>query len=749
MTNQEKIDEIIDQIKKEKWDYWKSNKLTDYLSAKQIKLSNDELIDLSKGIVERDLFLMLYAVSNLMQDLASSDEQFIEFLTFLLNKIKKDMAQGPIIDALLNIGKSNPTLGLEIARKLLKNDDVASYASFLIGSAVNVLPSDCNILIDELLQSDNPNHKLTAIRTLRVISKESKMNNIEKIFSILENTSKSSSKEVKVECFEAFLDLHSFDKKLSEKNIEILTKDSLECKFSLAHRIWIRSPFDESTSMKFLEICSEESNINVRQHVCYALTHFVKNQYEKILDILAKYVIRDGFGYESIGYVLEELGKVNAEKSAEIIISWLTSNRDARLNFHIPIMIGQLVSKSDKKLVLTPIFQLIKSNTKFAGKGLDILLEIMSNSFEKSNDSEFVSQSLDFLKSLATANRIDVDSVIKNEPNPTLLCADLIHMLKYYSKDIDYAIILDNLNEFPNIRELFGLKWFEQKQQEQNRTHPLLKMLEQKLPKKEEYEKFIESIVTAQNEREKFNGVFRLKNLMSTALFLNNLDNNIYTLKTNKYPLRSYSDNLKNEQQFDSTLSEIDFVVPFIPKFPVVLEPKINSKKLDAQIDIDSQSLYVEIISPNTFKPLERLHGVHGIPNRIKGKIYDEFKSQLKELTSMNQPVIVAIDIGRSEVNYDFVEDYLFGTLKFTMYLDNGTGKTVGTTTHRDESESMHSRESNTDLISAVICYKTKLYDDLTYRTEGKIFNNMHAKVTLSRSVIKTIEDTLFTRISD
>ena len=124
----------------------------------------------------------------------------------------------------------------------------------------------------------------------------------------------------------------------------------------------------------------------------------------------------------------------------------------------------------------------------------------------------------------------------------------------------------------------------------------------------------------------------------------------------------------------------------------------------------------------------------------------ESLQDQLKELTSYEHPVIVAIDIGRSEVDYDFVEDYLFGTLKFTFYLNKETHETVGSRVHRDESESMHHKDSETDLISAVICYKTRLYDDLLYRTEGRIFHNSYAKVPLSRSVSKAIEENLFSR---
>lgn len=740
------FEHIIKEIKNEKWDYWKTTKIQDYLSSKQIELSNDELIELTKELVKRDVFGLMYAISELIKDLASTDEKFISLLTILIDKIKHDLAQGKFIDSLIQIGKSDADLAIKIAQKLLDDDATAVYSSYLLGGSAHTLFAKCYEIVEQLLQSENAHHKLAALRTLRVIYKDIEMTEKNKIFIIFETASKNEAKETKLESLEAFLDFYHIDKNRSEQNIEFLAKSSTDCKFSLAYRIWIKSPFNDDISMKFLELCSEDSNVNVKRHVCYALVHFVEKYPEQVLEILAKYVIRDGFGYESIGYVMEELGKVNAAKAVEIIVSWLSNDRDERLTFHIPTLVGELISKSDQTSILDPIFRLIETDQKHRNEGLEILLEIVSTLFDKNRDSELVKTSLSFLTTFAKSQRIDVDSLQKIENDPILLCSDIIYMLKYYSQDLNYIIIFKNLNEFPNIQDLFGVRWFKEKQKENNRTHPILKMLEQELPSKDRFNELSEKIKHTKNERELFNETFRRTNLMSTFLFLVKLEQDISMLKNKGFSMKNYATNLKNAQQFAATLSEIDFVTPFVSKFSVELEPSVNSKKLDAKIEIDSQSIYIEIISPNTFKPLDRLHGARGIPNRIKGKIYDEFKDQLKELTSYEHPIIVAIDIGRSEIDYEFVTDYLFGTLKFTFYLNKETHETAGSQIHRDESESMHHKDSETDLISAVICYKTRLYDDLLYRTEGKIFENPYAKVPLSRSVRKAIEENLFSR---
>lgn len=742
------INKVKKEIEKEEWDYWKDQNLIKYLEEKDFKFNKNEFYELIHELIKEDIFGFLHAIANSLSDLATDDDSFINLIESIVEKIKADLAQGPFIDSLIQIGKSDSKLGLSIAKKLLKTKN-PEYSSFLIGGAASSLFEESKHIILNLVSSTDPRLQLTGIRALRVIFKDSSIVP-DNIFSILENVVKVGSIDTKVETLEALLDFYEKGNKTNNKMIiEELAKSYTECKFSLAHRIWVRSPFDENTGIHFLELCAEDSNINLKKRVLYALVHFTKNYPERVLQIIAKYIRRDGYDFGDMGYVLSELGKVNAVIAINIILKLIDEN-DSRLKFHIPVMIKDLVSDIDKKIILEPIFKLIENDTKSkSSKGLDILLEIISEDYEENSDPEITSRTIDFLNTIAKKYGIDT-SIVSNESNKVLQCADLIHLIKYYSQPINYDIVFRNLNEFPNILETFGSSWFEKKQQEGNRTHPILKMLQQKIPEKGKLDEQIDLIKKAQTDREKFNEVFRLKNSMSTTCFLLKFDTNLRILKYAKFSMGRYTNNLRNEHQFYATLSEIDFVTPFVTNYKVELEPKINSKRLDAKIDIDAQTLYVEIISPNRFKPLERLSGVmKDIPNRIKGKIYDEFKDQLIEVDSIGQPVIVAIDIGNSEVDYDFIEDYIFGTLKFTWYFDNTTHETVGSEVKRDETESMHQLASEMDLISAIICYKTRLYDDLTYRTEGKIFHNPHARVPLSRNVSKTIEENLFSRDLD
>ena len=97
------------------------------------------------------------------------------------------------------------------------------------------------------------------------------------------------------------------------------------------------------------------------------------------------------------------------------------------------------------------------------------------------------------------------------------------------------------------------------------------------------------------------------------------------------------------------------------------------------------------------------------------------------------------MDFGNSEINSESVIDYLYGSPKMTMHMDNKTHDVVKTTYHRDL-DTMHDLEPQMDMISAVICFKT-IHDDSQsiYRTFGEVIKNPYANVPLDDNTIKNL----------
>ncbi|MCY4492084.1 MAG: hypothetical protein OXC46_11590, partial [Thaumarchaeota archaeon] len=354
--NENKLKQIKNQIEDQKWDYWISNNLINFLTEQNIKLNMQELYELTKYLINENAFGFLFPISNIIRDLASADEDFIKILESIIGEIKNDMAQGPFIDSLTFIGKSNPALAMKIADKLLKSSE-PEYSSFLIGSSFHKLSNKGNAFITKLLSSENPRYQVTALKTLRIVYKDREIKDMQKTFNTLENASKSDFIEVKSEALEAFLDFYKNDIQKSNRIIENLVRNHTKCKYLLAKRITFQSPFDDKTSLYFLDICSEDSDINVKRTVFNALVKFTKKHADVVLEILAKYTIRDKYDLDGMGYVLKNMGETNATNALVIILDWFKNDRYLKLRRYISVMIKDLVSKTDKKIILKPIFQ--------------------------------------------------------------------------------------------------------------------------------------------------------------------------------------------------------------------------------------------------------------------------------------------------------------------------------------------------------------------------------------------------------
>ena len=207
---------------------------------------------------------------------------------------------------------------------------------------------------------------------------------------------------------------------------------------------------------------------------------------------------------------------------------------------------------------------------------------------------------------------------------------------------------------------------------------------------------------------------------------------------------------LSSNEQFYEGLSELETAYAFASAAArqIILEPHVGTKRLDLQATIDGSSVLFETISPETFRGLKYSSGAVFLPNRVRDKIYDEFKKHLSRLpTSVKIPIVIIIDIGRSEIDYEFVADYLWGTLQLTYRIDKRTGKEAGSLWTRAK-DSMHElakkSHENLDIISGVICYKSFLSNDGEFHLQGMYFPNPNALNPLTKNQVSRLKAIMF-----
>ena len=737
----EKIGEIIwNQKSAQEPAYWKPERVAGLYGGQA--LNSENLHDLIRLLIEDDVFNFLPVIAGLLVDAASDSEAFAKTLVSLESKIGNDMASGPITKSIQSIGSSDPEMALQIAERLLKYED-PRYSYLLIGGAATRLPGRCKALMQKLLGSDDARLWPVAIKSLVVTHADSDKRVGKDVLKALDHASELNSIDAMVATIDAFIVFYASDKKRCGRAIERLASKNPRCAWLLARRIWTGSPFDEDISLQLLFLCSKFSDINVRQEVCRALRNFVGDHLKDVLRVVVLYTARDGHSMEGGEYLLKRIGEIHGAKAVTMLLDMLDGQTLAtNLRLYAPRMIMCLLAGADNSGALEPVFKVIRSKPDQYKIGIEALREVISDSKVGGVSRDSMLEVIrSFLECLAKARGINTDRIIQDESDQAIRCGHIIHAILNNAKPPDYELVRKNMECFPEIHSLFGQPWVN-KMQRNKRIHPILSMLGQELPSKGEIDALIKRLDSTRTLGERVNLVFKLKDLAGVWRFLYDLDRNLRMLKQDKHDTARYAKHMKNEKQFWDTISEINFIMQFLNKCIIDIEPKIGTKKLDARLDIEGRSVYVEIFNPEMFLNLKLFSGAQAVPNRIPDKIYDKFKNQLYELDGKGHPVLLAIDIERSRIHYDLVEDYLLGPV-FCMLHFNQKGEAGALHEEWKRDKSMHMRDPGTDVISAVVCYKMRSRDDLTERMEWKIFYNPHARSKIDTPTIQFLEECL------
>jgi hypothetical protein len=371
--------------------------------------------------------------------------------------------------------------------------------------------------------------------------------------------------------------------------------------------------------------------------------------------------------------------------------------------------------------------------------------DLLGHAFESKNET-VADRLYPALESDAKAMGVDVAGVLKRDPDKIARCIELLDEIRLPRERLDYNEIGKNWQKFPSLREFLGDRWLNEKD-ENNKTHQILYNLAY-LSREAELEELRSQ---PPQKLEPLAALLRslwFRELLRPRAMLTYLDEMAARIK--ELPgTRNLKEGLRSDDRFSETFSELQTAHAFAEAgHPIVLGPPAGAGKLDLQVTLDSVPVLMEVITPDLFRALKYSGRAIGVPNRARDKIYSEFKEHLAELPKDTKtPVVIVIDIGRSEIDYDFVADYLYGTLQFTFWTDKKTGKLVQSAWTRAE-DSMHklgeASSEKLDIISAVVCYKTPLGDDGKFHMQGQIFLNRHAQNPLTDAQVSKIEEALF-----
>ena len=751
MSESSKVQEIITELLADKAKFWKTPEIESLLN--RYVIYEDELLLIIEKLAEDYYIFKWLDFISLKLEHVANQKNFLHLLKIIITKVKGDTAQGAFIGSLIGIGEHNEILGLDLYKRMIASGDLdlIYYSSFPIGGSGKTNYQNAFSVISKGLDSCEPEIKAASIRSLRVIfENKSELTDSTTILVLLNKlSSNEQALSVQLEVLAAYFDFTSFQNAYKDCIAHLndyAEKGNSNIRFKIADLLWIRNLRVPEDTAHLLAICALDENINVLSRVATALSQKGKDFPECSLGIIKKWILNGKYvSINEIDYCVEMIGKAQLSRCVAEIEKWLNDDLDTerKLSYYSPILLDKLSTNN-----YTELLNIIKDwplrSERFWWVTLQTIKKVLTST--SSSYGTFVETSLETLKSMSKIKGLNVPEVVGDETDKLYQCFRIIEALQCKKVTPNFDNILAVFESYSGIRDFFGIDWFSKMKEENNNSHPLLGLLSNSLVKEETVTKQIKLI---REESDPLNREIRTTSLLNTLrpkAFLEYFDKTIKDVLQKNSAMSNLKRGLRNRDQFWETVSEIE-VISALSKYNAKIAPKIGRKELDVCIEIEGEVVYFEVINPNMFKPLKYMtEKAFGIPNRVKGKIYQEFKSNLENLEQFTtgKEFVIIIDIGRSEIDYDFVEDYLFGTLQLSMQIDNATGKVMETHPSRAK-DSMHELKEKMDVLSAVICYKANIGRDLKFHREGKLILNPTAMCPMSERATRAVEESLFT----
>ena len=725
---------------------WNSQKLLAFVKEQSPPFSVEERLELMKGLCNYHIFLWLDYVSAEIKSLASLDSRYVDILSDVVSKVRHDMAQGPIIQAMVSIGEDNPKVGIELSETMRDRADegLAIYSSFPFGGAGRKALDSVKPILEKLMRSPNAIDIVVALRTYRVIL-ENTQKIPDEIFRLMETCTKHKDLSVRLEAMNALIDFAKADEQKAVEALVILARRDGSLHGALVNRLHLKNLFSPKSTRGLLQIIVQNEDERVLGEVMSILAFQGEKFQQESLNMIISLVARGKYNtVHLLDYAAEQVGKVDVNTAVKTLETALRASHSETLDTFAPYLLVDLC-KSDPVTLACHLSSWI-ADDQLRKTALSSGRELLGIAFETHNQS--VADILyPVLESDAKALGINIERLLKRDSNKVAQCIELLDEIRLGRKPLDYAEIEKNWPKFSSLREFLSDKWLGEKKTEGNKTHEILYNLAF-LSRESELEKIRSEPLDQLDPFKAFLRSLWVQDRLRPRAMLTYLEEMATSVK-NLPGNHDLKNGLRLDDQFFQTFSELQITRAFAKRgYPLVIGPPVGTKKLDLEVTIDGSRILIEVISPDMFRTLKYASRAVGVPNRARDKIYDEFKNHLAQKAGTEtRPAIVVIDIGRSEIDYDFVEDYLYGTHQFTWWTDKKSGKVVAEGATRAE-DSMHKlgeeSSQNLDIISAVICYKTPMGSDGRLHMQGQILLNPHARNPLTDDQTSKIEEALF-----
>ena len=388
---------------------------------------------LVRRLIADDVYAFLAAASAGLRDSASDDDESARAVSAAARRMRHDAFQGPLVDALVEIGRGRPVPAAGLAARLIGLGD-ADFAAYLIGGAYGGARPSCDGMIERLASSGDPADAAAAIRSLRIAGAEHKEAGAEHKEAGAKRTGDAVRRAmvhghpaVGQEAMEAMLDIHEGGDAESVAVIESMAADHPSCRPVLAGRIWSKPPFGDLQCLRLLETCVGGSPDQGTIHSAYrALAGIAGREPRGAAGLLFRLFAGSAYHSALAGPVLEELGRADAPGTALYIIEMLQDSRQAALDGVLGRTLRRLLRFADYEVVAGQVSLAMDEQPSALVACLSILGIMAIESHRNGRGREFAARVMPRLCGHAAGMGIEPYGVLGPCRDARLECASLI-----------------------------------------------------------------------------------------------------------------------------------------------------------------------------------------------------------------------------------------------------------------------------------------------------------------------------------
>lgn len=728
------VEQIVAELKEQR--KFDDEEVLKHLKSSGITTSS-EMLDVINAMLEHEPYFNFFIGKNFV-NYAEASEKFFD----LIVRLSRIDRFGYDVSSLGKLYQSDPETASFLYEKLRKIDEykIAMTIGYLLGG-MGPAKLDCLYKIIDSNENPTVNEEISYACALYRTASEKKIP--KRFLDLLISYANADDKNLRHHAIGTLMIWFNETKRI-QKFLISYARQNDENKSLVLRNVTPIIRRNEEFCARILKTCSNTNDQNLIHGIGLDLGYIAPQRPIEVLTILKKWCRKQGFHLgQWPKWAAGEAGKGDIDKIEKFLLDWIMAERNGiTMQFHLPHLIDEVYKGKDDALIKL-LSQINYKEKKKARLIVKTLQEVLSEGFGNVGRSEsFLNSCNAILMKIANNQEleINVDSEIEN---PVIKTLALVDAVDHGRKKMDPSEVKKNLKYFPNIVSFFEKKRLD-KLIEQKPAHPFVKILS-RVPVSDNHVKRVLKRIDKQDEPWKQGWMIHaVKSRFYPASIMQDMDASLSMLGKNEQGIARLRDGMLDENDFFSTLIELNFYARFKKKYPTQLQPSVDNNKLDAEVIIDDIRCLFEIYTPKEDIRLKYVRTVHSMKNKTKKSILAKLEKQLKAADGLGHPVILIIDnsIGLS-VDEIEIADSLFGTYQWTLMMDKEKGEVVKEYGTRKK-DSISEVSQYGKVISAVVLLKREMDDtDLKVKLYGKIFPNPSATVPLTEELTKKIENTL------